>query len=79
MGQTIIAVYQNGTFRPLASVPEEIMEGQTVRLTLSDKEESAAEIMRLAQDFYEGLSEEDINEIEAVALDRSNFSGDKEL
>lgn len=78
MTQTIIAVYQNGTFRPLVPVPEEIIEGQTVRLTLQDKEAAAAEIMKLAEGFYEGLSEDEINEIEAIAFDRSNFFGERE-
>ena len=32
-------------------------------------------IMKLAENIYEGLSEEDIEEIEKVALDRSNFFG----
>ncbi len=31
------------------------------------------EIMNLAKNFYGGLSEEDIAEIERIALDRSNF------
>ena len=35
------------------------------------------EILKLAENFYEGLSEEDINEIERIALDRSNFFGDR--
>lgn len=31
------------------------------------------EMSELAKNFYEGLSEEDIDEIERIALDRSNF------
>ncbi len=31
------------------------------------------EMLKLAEKFYEGLSEEDIEEIERIALDRSNF------
>lgn len=65
--EAIEAIYQNGVFRPLAPVPEEIIEGQTVHLTLHDKETSADEIMRLAENFYEGLSEEEIEEIGRVA------------
>ena len=33
------------------------------------------EIMKFAEKIYEGLSEEEIEEIEKVALDRSNFFG----
>jgi len=77
MRQTIEAVYQNGMFKPLNPVSEEITEGKTVEITIKDKESSANEIMKLAENFYEGLSEEEINEIEKIALDRSNFLGDR--
>jgi uncharacterized membrane protein len=35
------------------------------------------EIMKLAEKIYEGLSEEDIDEIEKIMLDRSNFFGER--
>ena len=34
-------------------------------------------LMKLAEKIYEGLSEEDIDEIERIALDRSNFFGER--
>ena len=73
MTQTIEAIYQNGMFKPLSPISEEISEGEKVKLVLETQENS---IMKLAENFYEGLSEEDIDEIEKIALDRSNFFGD---
>lgn len=40
-------------------------------------EESANNIIKLAEKVYEGLSEEDVEEIERIALDRSNFFGER--
>jgi hypothetical protein len=34
-------------------------------------------IIELTENFYEGLSEEDIAEIEKIILDRSNFFGER--
>ena len=75
MTQTIEAIYQNGIFKPLQPVSEEIKEGKKVRMTLESDDLNP--IMKLAENFYEGLSEEDIDEIEKIALDRSNFWGDR--
>ena len=77
MTQTIEAIYQNGIFKPLVPISDELTEGKTVRLTIEDEESSTNVIMKLAENFYEGLSEEDIDEIEKIALDRSNFFGDR--
>ncbi|MGI8884019.1 MAG: AbrB/MazE/SpoVT family DNA-binding domain-containing protein [Pyrinomonadaceae bacterium] len=41
--------------------------------TNKTSDEKANEILKLAENIYEGLSEEDIEEIEKIALDRSNF------
>ncbi len=79
MTQTIEAIYQNGMFKPLNPISEEITEGKTVELTIKDKKLSPEEMLDLASRVYEGLSDEDINEIEKIALDRSNFFGDREL
>jgi predicted DNA-binding antitoxin AbrB/MazE fold protein len=79
MTQTIEAVYQNGIFKPLNPVSEEIAEGETVKLTINNKKLSPDEMLKLASQVYEGLSEEDINEIERIALDRTNFFGDRKI
>ena len=75
MTQTIEAIYQNGMFKPLNPVSESISEGEKVKLVVEIGEVNP--IIKLAENFYEGLSEEDIDEIERIALDRSNFFGDR--
>ncbi len=79
MTQTIEAIYQNGMFKPLKPMSEEIEEGETVEIIIKEKRLSPAEMLELAGKVYEGLSEEDINEIERIALDRSNFFGDRKI
>lgn len=75
MTQKIEAIYQNGIFKPITPVSDEISEGEEVIIDIKSKEESANEIMKLAENFYEGISDEDIEEMEKVMLDRSNFFG----
>ena len=77
--QTIEAVYQNGMFKPLKPMSEEIEEGETVEIIIKEKRLSPDEMLELAGKVYEGLSEEDVNEIERIALDRSNFFGGRKL
>ena len=36
-------------------------------------------MLELAGKIYEGLSEEDVEEIERIALNRTNFFGDRKL
>ena len=81
MTQTIEAIYENGIFKPLNPLLEEIEEGEKVKLVVETEveKEKVNPIMQLAENFYEGLSEEDIEEIERIALDRSNFFGDRKL
>jgi len=76
MTQTIEAIYQNGIFKPLNPVSESISEGEKVKLLV--KTEEVNPIIKLAENLYEGLSEEDIDEIEQIALDRSNFFGENQ-
>ena len=75
MAQTIKAIYRNGFFIPLEPISANLSEGGRVWLTIAPLEDSAREIMKLAENFYEGLSEEEVDEIEKIALDRSNFFG----
>ena len=79
MMQTIEAIYQNGMFKPLKPFSVEIEEGEKVKLLVETEKEVVNPIMKLAENFYEGLPEEDIDEIEKIALDRSNFFGDRTL
>ena len=78
---TFDAVHENGVFRPL-SPPITIAEGQHVRLTIEpcvpEVETRAPEdVLALAAKVYEGLSEDEINEIENIILNRSNFTSDR--
>ncbi len=79
MTQKIEAIYQNGMFKPITPVAAEIMEGETVEIIIEDKKLSPAEMLKLAGKVYEGLSDDDIDEIEKIALDRSNFFGDRKV
>ena len=42
-----------------------------------EKERNPDEIMKLAGKIYEGLSEQEIEEMEKIMLDRSNFFGER--
>ncbi len=76
MTQTIEAIYQNGMFKPLTSISQEITEGEKVKLAIDDERLTPEEMLELAGQFYERLSDEDVEEIERIALDRSNFFGE---
>lgn len=74
MAQLIEAVYEQGAFKPLELV--ELPEGQRVTLSVEPRaltpDEAEAQL-RAWHTVYEGLSEEDISEVEGMALDRSHF------
>ena len=71
MTQICEAVYENGIFRPVAPVAPELTEGQHVRLVVET--DTPEDILRLAAEVYAGLSEQEVDRIEQVALDRSAF------
>ena len=76
MKQTLDAVYENGVFRPLKR--PKISEGQQVRLVVeTPSKESPEDLLELAAQVYQGLSDKQIDEIEGIALDRHDFFGDK--
>ncbi|MGI8494583.1 MAG: antitoxin AF2212-like protein [Pyrinomonadaceae bacterium] len=77
--QTIEAIYQNGIFKPLNPVSDEIEEGEMVEIIIKDRSFSPDEMLKLAGQIYKGLSDKDIEEIERIALDRSNLSGDRKI
>jgi len=66
------AVYQDGVFRPVSS--PELPEGERVRLTIERVAQSTPDdILRLASQVYEGLSQQDIDEVEDMARHRALF------
>ena len=70
MTKIIEAIYENGVFRPLQPETVAFQEGQIVRLKIAA--ETEPESLQLAARVYEGLSKEEINDIERIALDRGN-------
>ena len=68
------ATYRNGAFEPTELLPQ-LPEGQTVTLSVVDEE---PEILRLANEVFAGLSDDEIDGIEAIALNRNNFFGARE-
>jgi len=72
MSETVEAIYENGVFKPLS--PPKVSEGQHVRLTVeSASQATAEELLDLAAQVYQGLSDKQIHEIEAIALNRADF------
>lgn len=72
--QTLEAVYENGMFRPLQPVGQQIKEGEKVRLqvhTVSAALHAIEELMHI----FDGLTEEEIREIEKAVVRRSGESG----
>ncbi len=67
----IDAIFENGVFRPLAPLVG-IPEGRTVRLTVElfppTAEPPAEDVLALAAKVYEGLTEEEIDEVDRIAL-----------
>jgi predicted DNA-binding antitoxin AbrB/MazE fold protein len=77
MAMPIEAVYEGGVFRPLDEV--ELADGQRVSLSVEPLALSPAEAqaeLREWQEVYVGLTEQDIEEVESIALDRSHFFRD---
>jgi len=73
MKQTIDAVFENGSFRPLNSHSLPFSQGQRVKLIVEAPSESQEDLIELAAQVYEDLSDKEVDEIEQIALDRSNF------
>ena len=65
------AVYENGLFRPVAPLTPALAEGQHVRLLV--EADTPDDILNLAAAVYDGLSKQDIEDVEHIALDRSEF------
>jgi predicted DNA-binding antitoxin AbrB/MazE fold protein len=70
--QFIEAVFENGVLRPLTEIQPPLPEGQRVRL-LVETEEPLPHALELATRVYDDLTEQEIEEIERIALDRGRF------
>jgi hypothetical protein len=76
MTQTLEAIFENGGFRLLEPPAIPLAEGQHVRLTV-ETWVTPDDVLALAERVYAGLSDEEINDIERIALDRRTFFGDR--
>lgn len=68
------AIFRNGVFQPLGSVA--LTDGQAVSLDIVVPETVAPMHITELPDWcnvYDGLTDEQIAEVEKIALDRSNF------
>ena len=74
--ETIEAIYRHGSFRPIAPVGMNLAEGQKVRLVL-ESIEKPEDVLELAAQVYEGLSDEQIDAIEQHSRRRVNFFGER--
>ena len=72
MKATVEAIFEDGVFKPVER--PEIPEGERVQLTVETARRREHENpLELAARVYQGLRPEEIDEIEQIALDRSNF------
>lgn len=76
MTQTLDAIYSNGTFRPISADKIPLREGQNFRITIEPDIEKM-DIIGLAGEVYKGLSEDEIEQVETIALDRREFFGEQ--
>lgn len=75
MGQVLEAVFEKGSFTPVEAV--ELPEGQRVSLSVEPLAMTQAEADAYLRDWrklFEGFSEQEVADLEAVILDRSRFS-----
>jgi len=79
MTQIIDAIFENGAFRPVHPEQVQAADGQLVTLVVKSESlpqqatDSLPEPLRLAARVYQGMSSEEIDAIEKIALDRSGF------
>ena len=72
MTKVITAIFEKGSLIPVTSLEGLLTEGQQVRVVIETKEE-ADDILKLATSVYEGLEQDQIEAIENIAFDRSQF------
>ena len=73
MVKILEAVYEDGVFKPLADPGLTDHQRVIVEIRLPAKPDVESEF-EAWQHVYDGLSESDLAEVEAIALDRSRFS-----
>jgi predicted DNA-binding antitoxin AbrB/MazE fold protein len=73
MKQTIDAVFDNGSFRPVNNHALPFSQGQRVKLIVEAPSDSQEDLIELAAQVFEGLPDKEVDEIEQIALDRRDF------
>ena len=72
MQKVVEAVYEKGVFTPLE--PVDLPEHLRVRISIQvPSAQTPEDILRGWRSVYEGLSDQDVSEIERIALDRGHF------
>jgi len=71
--QTLDAVFKDGSFKPLNNGSLPFAEGERVKLTVETRAETQDDLIELATQVYDGLTEAEVDEVERLALDRSSF------
>ena len=72
MARVVDAIYEAGMLKPLEAL--DLPEHQRVRITIHDAaEESPEETLEAWQGVFDGLTDEEIVQVEAVAYDRRHF------
>jgi predicted DNA-binding antitoxin AbrB/MazE fold protein len=73
MKQFVEAIYEDGVFRPV--LPLELPVGERVRVEIDVQPKvDVAAMLADFQKVYDGFSSKEIDELEKVVLDRSNFA-----
>ena len=77
MSQILDAIFEDGSFKPVDNGSLPFSEGQRVKLIVEVPAEAQGDLIELAGEVYKGLSDEDTDEIERIALDREHFFRDR--
>ena len=75
MQQTVPAIFEDGVLKPLK--PLQLRDHQQVEVTVtaaSAQRRSPSEVLAAWRAVYEGLSPDEVSEVERLVLDRSHFS-----
>ncbi len=75
MSQPIEAVFTEGIFQPVVPCANGFQEGERVTITVTHQSPTANKpsISELADKVFEGLSEEDIEDVVRIATQRGDF------
>ena len=74
MSQYVDAIYRSGVFLPKDASALTLSEGQEVRLSVEPAAlQSGPDLLTLCASVYEGLSDNEVDQVEQIATDRSQF------